>query len=303
MGAPFPLAAEAAALGSSLLWAGAGVVFRRLRGRIDPAGLNLAKNTVATLCFAAVLVAAAGTPYPVSMPVAAQGWLVVSGVLGLSVCDTYLLRSMMEIGPRRATLLVLTAPVLVFLLAALPPFRQTAPLSNPMVVGGALLALGGVALAALEAPDLAVDAARVRRGVRDGLVAGVFQALGLLAARLGFSAGADPVEGAMVRLLAGTAGLVVLGLAGRRLLGWLAPMRHGKTLRTVATAAFFGTFLGIGLNQCALAWSDATGVVTTLNSLAPVWLIPLSFVFLGERHGRWAWISTGLAMAGVALLA
>ena len=68
-------------------------------------------------------------------------------------------------------------------------------------------------------------------------------------------------------------------------------------------AGFFGTFIGIGLNQCGLAWATSTGAVTTINSLAPVWLIPLSAAFLGERHGIRAWLSTLLALGGVALLA
>jgi hypothetical protein len=34
--APFPFAAEAAALANSVLWAGAGIVFRKMRGSCRP---------------------------------------------------------------------------------------------------------------------------------------------------------------------------------------------------------------------------------------------------------------------------
>lgn len=300
--APFPYAAEAAALASSVLWAGAGIVFRKMRGVVPPAALNFTKNGVATLCFAVVGLALVGRPYPTHVPLAAQGWLVLSGLVGLAVCDTFLLRAMMEIGPRRATLLMLTAPVLVFVGALFPPFSQRAALADPAVLVGAALALGGVALTSLEAPDLDVDRARARRGVIDGLIAGVLQAAGVLLARLGLEGGAAPQDAAMIRLVAGTAGLAVGAVALGQVATWARALATPGTLRTVALAAFFGTFLGIGLNQCGLAWSERTGIVSTLNALAPVWLIPMSRVFLGERHGRWAWLSTVVALAGVALL-
>lgn len=300
--APFPFAAEAAALASSVLWAGAGIVFRRMRGVVPAAALNFTKNGVATLCFAVVGLALVGRPYPTHVPLASQGWLVLSGLVGLAVCDTFLLRAMMEIGPRRATLLMLTAPVLVFVGALFPPFSQTDALSDPRTIVGAALALGGVALTSLEAPDLAVDPARARRGVIDGLIAGVLQAVGVLLARRGLADGAAPQDAAMIRLVAGTAGLAVGAVALGQVATWGRSLVAPGTLRTVAIAAFFGTFLGILLNQCGLAWSEHTGVVSTLNALAPVWLIPMSRVFLGERHGRWAWLSTVIALVGVALL-
>lgn len=311
MAPPFPYAAEAAALGSSLLWAAASITFRRMRGRLAPAALNLTKNTVATACFAVVALALWGRPWPTHVPLEAQGWLALSGLVGLTACDTFLLRAFYEIGPRRATLLVLVAPVLVLVGSAFPPFGQREALHSPSILLGIALALAGVALTALEgpsptAPGAADDPearARRRRGIRDGLLAGVLQAAGVLLAKRGLDLGAAPHEGAEVRLAAGAAGLVALGAVTGQVGAWRRELSAPGTLRTVATAAFFGTFLGIGLNQCGLAWARSSGAVTTLNSLAPVWLIPLSRVLLGERHGRVAWLSTALAVAGVALLA
>ena len=171
--APFPFAAEAAALASSVLWAGAGIVFRKMRGVVPPAALNFTKNGVATLCFAVVGLVLVGRPYPTHVPLAAQGWLVLSGLVGLAVCDTFLLRAMMEIGPRRATLLMLTAPVLVFGGALFPPFSQRAALTDPAVLVGAALALADVLRElALKAPPnvgdgltAILDAARQGRRV------------------------------------------------------------------------------------------------------------------------------------------
>jgi drug/metabolite transporter (DMT)-like permease len=302
---PFPYAGEAAALLSSVLWAAAGIVFRRLKGRVAPAAMNLAKNGTAALCFAVLLLGLTGNPWPQGLSPRATAYLAASGVLGLTICDTYFLRSILELGPRRATLIMAgLAPGLVFAAALLPPFRQVDKAAHVLPWVGFALAIGGVWLASREVPDgPPADPAATRRGWRDGILAAVFQAAGVLLTRLAIEEGAAPFEGAAVRLTSGTVGLLAMGLVAGRLSTWRTTLTSPGILRTLAVTAFFGTFLGIGLNTCALAWADSTGVATTINSLSPVWLIPLSAVFLAERHGLRAWLSTVLALVGIACLA
>jgi drug/metabolite transporter (DMT)-like permease len=299
---PFPHAAEAAALASSLLWAVGGILFRRLRGRLSPAALNFGKNTTGAVCLGLLGCVVWGRPWPTHVPLAAQGWLVASGIVGLSICDTFLLRAFMEIGPRRATLLMLLAPVLIFLGALLPPFAQTSVLSAPGKLAGAALALVGIGATAFEAPDVHADRARARRGTIDALIASVLQAIGVLLTAKAIQEGAGPLEGSTIRLATASAALALAALFLGLWPAWRRAFASPGTTPALARAAFLGTFLGIGLNTCALAWTTSTGVASTLNSLAPVWLIPLSRFFLGERHSRLAWISTLVALVGVALL-
>ena len=301
---PFPYAGEAAAFASSLLWAGAGIVFRRLKGRVSPAAMNLAKNGTAALCFLVLLLLLTGNPWPRGLTPRATALLAASGVLGLSVCDTFFLRSILELGPRRATLIMAgLAPGLVFAAAVLPPFSQVEQATHVLPWVGFALALLGVWLATREVEGAPADAASRRRGLRDGILAAVFQAAGVLLTRLAIQEGAAPFEGAAVRLTCGSVGLLVGGAVAGRLVAWKGALLARGILRTLAMTAFFGTFLGIGLNTCALAWANSTGVATTINSLSPVWLIPLSAVFLAERHDVRAWLSTVLALVGIALLA
>ena len=113
----------------------------------------------------------------------------------------------------------------------------------------------------------------------------------------------DAAGGTQVRLAAGVAGLLVLGLLTKRLGRWFLALAREGTWRAVAMAAVIGTFLGIWAHIAALGWARHTGVASTLNALSPVFLIPLSIVFLGERSDARRWIATAVAMAGVALMA
>jgi drug/metabolite transporter (DMT)-like permease len=133
-------------------------------------------------------------------------------------------------------------------------------------------------------------------------VAAVLNAAGVLLARLGVEAGAGFVEAAYVRLAVATVALALGGLAFRRARLWGAALSQRRTIGPLAVAAFVGTFLGIGLSQAGIQWSESTGAATTINAMSPVWLIPLSAWFLGERHGGRAWVSAALAIAGIALL-
>lgn len=302
---PFPLAGETAALVSSVLWAGAGIVFRRLRGRVPPMAVNLGKNGVAATLLGLTILACPALGGVGAISGASLLLLAVSGLLGLTICDSFLLRAMMEIGPRRATLLGILAPCLVFVGALLPPFSQLDRVADVRPWAGFLLALAGVVLAAtgaLPAASAPLDPEAERRGVRDALLAAVFQASGFLLARRAFELGAPPIPGAFVRLVVGTVGLVVVGGVTGRLSAWRTALLVRGVPVTLFVTAFFGTFLGIGLNQTAIAWARSTGVAAVLNSLAPVWLIPLSAVFLGEKITRRGVVATVLALGGVALL-
>jgi drug/metabolite transporter (DMT)-like permease len=298
--APFPLAGEASAALSSLCWAVAGVLFVGVRTGVSGITVNFGKNVTGVLCFGAALLLLHGSPVPRGLNPEALALLVASGFVGLTICDSLLFRAYMEIGPRRANVIMAAAPAIAALLAVFPPLGEVPPALTWTGMGVCFL---GILLAVLErAPD-PVGRDRLRRGTRDALAAAFFQAVGLLLARRGFQVAAvDTASGAAVRLVSGMLGMVALGLLTRRLAGWTRQLTTHGTWRRVAGAAVLGTFLGIWSNQAGLAWARHTGVAATLNALAPVWLIPLSAAVLGERHDARAWISTALAVGGIALM-
>jgi drug/metabolite transporter (DMT)-like permease len=193
-----------------------------------------------------------------------------------------------------------TTPLIVAGLSLPPPLGERLPATAWIGIG---VCLGGITLALLERSLNPIRQAQLRRGARDALLAAVFQALGLLLARWGLQeAGVGVAEGATIRMVFGTVGLVVLGLCIGRLGAWTQQLRGGGVWRRVAAASVIGTFLGIGTNQAGLAWARHAGVAATLNGLAPIFLIPLSAVFLAESHDWRAWLSTCLAVGGIALM-
>lgn len=298
--APFPYAGEVSATLSALLWGSIGILFVRMRPQISPAALNLGKNVAATLCFVVLLWAWNGSPIPQGLGGRALAVFAASGFLGLALCDTFLLRSLLNIGPQRMSVIFLSVPVMTALIAALPPFRESPPW---ITWTGMFVCLGGILMAIKRPPHFVGDDAQFLRGVRDAFVAAVFQTAAILLARYGLAVQESPLlDSAVVRMAAGTLGLILMGGFSGALGRWTGQLKHKRVALTIFVGSFFGTFLGILTNQFGLQWSEHTGVATTLNSLMPIFLVPLSIIFLGERFGVRAIVATLVAVAGVALM-
>ncbi len=297
---PFAHAGELTAALSALLWASAGIVFARIHPPVSAAAINLGKNVTACICFAALLLVATGAPIPLDVPRAPLLWFIASGFVGLAICDTFILKSLLEIGPQRMSLIFTLAPVLVAIGAVFPPFSESPALLGWIGMGTCLV---GIVMAVLEKPDDLRPDANFGRGVRNALIGAVCQAAAILMARHGLQlAAVDARDGATIRMLAGTIGLVIIGVPGWRVLTWSQEMTRRHAGPWIFIAAFFGTFLGIWTNQIALEWATHTGVVTVLNSLMPVYLIPLSAMFLGATITRRGVVATLIAIAGIAMM-
>lgn len=302
--APFLHAGELAAALSALLWASAGIVFARIHPPVSAAAINLGKNVSATICFVVLTWCVSGLPLPMDMPRDALFWFVLSGFVGLSVCDTFLLKSLLLIGPQRMSLIFTLAPVVVALVAIGPPFHE---LPSWLTWVGIATCLFGIVLAILERGDERVERTDARRGIGFALVAAVCQAAAVLMARYALGLGTDdaPVpaqDAATIRMLAGTLGLCVIGLPMLRVVTWGREMTQRHVGWRLFVAAFFGTFLGIWTNQLSLEWATHTGVASVLNSLMPVYLIPLSALFLGTRLTWHGCVATLIAVGGIALM-
>ncbi len=297
---PFPWSGEWSAALSALLWGISHIIYARLRPPLSAPALNLGKNVFALLFFLIALVVMTGSIIPSGMSTKALLIFTASGFLGLAVCDTLLMRSLLDIGPQRMTLLFLTVPVLVALFAMLPPMGESQPW--PAWVG-MIICITGVSLAIVRRPEDTADPVRFRRGIRTGLMAALLQTVAILLARYGLAQDDAPLlDSAVVRMAAGTFGLILLGLYGGRVRLWAKEVVRRDAMPRLIVASLLGTFLGILLNQFGLKWSAHAGVATTLNSLMPIYLLPLSVLFLGERFGKREIIASFIAVGGIAMM-
>lgn len=320
---------ELAALAAALLWAIAASIFARLGAKVSPLVLNLVKGLVAIALLLLTLVLL-GRPFP---PVAARpiAFLLLSGVLGIGLGDTFYFRALALIGARRSLLVESLAPPLSALLA-LAWLGERLSWANGLGIGLTLAGVSWVVSERLPAtPGNRFSLGQLRLqppqasppliGIGYGLLAALGQASGAVLSRAALAETAmDPLWSTLLRLVAGV-GLLLgwmlwrgwalglnpnLGLAPanrQRLISVEPPGRSPLTLRLVATialTAFFSTYLAIWLQQTALKYAE-TGVAQALTSTSPLFILPIVWA-LGEHISARTLTGVLLSLLGIFLL-
>jgi len=278
---------------SAALWAFGAILFRKLGDNISPAGLNFAKSIIATLCLGGLLLGIK------TGPVSAQAYLYLglSGLLGVSLGDTFYFRSLIELGPRLSLTLVVFIPATTVLLA-LVILNEQLTLSSFL---GIILTLSGV-FVVLRGQHSHVNSQirDLRKGIQYGILSIVTCSLSIILTKLVIES-TSAIEATFIRQYSGTIGLIVWGLFSSKLKKWIKPFADPILLKNLIFAAFISTFLGTIFSIAALKYTYAS-IATTLNAMSPLFILPLSYYLLKEKITLCAVLGAFIAVLGAGLI-
>lgn len=283
-----------AALGSAAAWAVGSILFRKIGEVASPVAMNLVKCMIGAVLLAAALALSGGME-----AMDGRTWLVlgVSGLLGIAVGDTFFFEALVRLGPRLTVLLGVIGPVLTIVLAVLLLDER---ITAAKWFGVALVLLGVNIVLWTDAPAEKGLRGEWLSGVVYALLAAVCMSLGIVAAKVGV-AEHSALQGTLVRVLFAGAGLALWG-AGRRELGaWLSPFKGLRLLRLISLAVFVVIFGGFWLSLVALQYAQAT-VATILNSMEPIFVLPLVAVVFKEKVPRAGIAGAIIAVLGVSFI-
>jgi drug/metabolite transporter (DMT)-like permease len=287
---------EAAALSAAGIWAGSSIIYSNIGKNIAPLVLNLSKGAIA-IVYLLITIAITGeriTWQPTVWP------LLLSGLIGIAWGDTVFFAALNRIGARQTLLINTISPVITALLASLYLSEQLAPLNY----AGIGLAIAGVAGVISIQPQQTVQLPTHQywSGVGYALLsAGANSIASILSRQAMLASNWSPISTTLIRLGAGTAGIVVL------LLLWPALRRQAITAKIdwptwllLAATAFFSTYIGICLQQTAFKYT-AAGIAQTIGATSPLFVLGFD-LWRGEKV---SWPSLGYALltiSGVSLL-
>ena len=292
-----PHIGEAAALSAALLWAFTSIFFTLASGRIGALEVNRLRLLMAVLLLGATHAALTGRALP-RADAASWLWLGASGLVGLTVGDTLLFQSLVDLGPRRAMLVMSSWPIFSALLAFVF-FGET--LSAKELLGVALT-VGGIAWVIRErSPGAPSSGGRHTRGVLCALGGAACQAAGLVLAKQGLASGLAPLPGTLVRMIVAAAGLWAVTIAAGSAARTFSRLRDRRALLFTSAGAVTGPFLGVWMSLLAVAHAKV-GVASALMALVPILLLPAVRVAFAERVSLRAVFGTLLSFAGVLLL-
>ena len=226
--------------------------------------------------------------------------LSLSGIVGLSLGDTFLFKAFREIGARVSMLVMSTAPAIAAGLAYLFLGEDL----SPMGVVGIVVTVAGVSLVVLDRRNSGSERVSVSTsGLVYAALAAAGQGGGLVLAKLAFREG--DVNGFVatgVRIIASLVLLLPAALMTKR---YQNPIRmfhqDRQAFWQTALGSVLGPFLGISFSLIAIEYTKV-GIAATIMALVPILMLPLVRFVYKERLTWRAILGACVAVAGVAVL-
>ncbi len=293
---------ELAALGTSICFSFSSILFT-FAGRDVGAPLTNRTRLFAALCFVIGLHwLSFGQPLPLGAAPQNWVWLALSGLVGYGFGDACLFQAFVMVGPRLSMLVMAFAPALSVILAWLI-LGEALALQDLLII---TVIIGGIAWVVAERPKSAVAASGDTRhhliGLLFALGGAVGQAGGYVLSKIGLANDFPPLSGTLIRLAAAALAIWLITSARGGFPASLRTLRaHPRALRRITAAALIGPVTGVWLSLVAVQRSPV-GIASTLSSLAPIFLLPISYVVFKERISRRAVAGTLVVIAASALL-
>lgn len=298
---------ELAALSTALLWSFTAVFFSEAGRLIGSFQVNKIRLVFAALIYMTVLTITTGVPWPTHVNAQQFYWLALSGLIGLVIGDGCGFKSLVMIGPRLATLIMASTPIMTTLIAW---FFLGEKLNLKDLAGIAVTITGIIwvvsertyAKSTLE--ENHPDAGTLAMGILLALGGALGQAAGLVLSKQGMlNAGSavPPLEASFTRIAAAVPLIWGLSAIRGKLGESVTAMKNGRAMAFSFAGATVGPFLGVWMSMVAVSKIEA-GIAATLNATTPVLIIPIVLWYYKEKVSMRAIIGAVVAVIGVAML-
>ncbi|MHA2210359.1 MAG: DMT family transporter [Candidatus Thorarchaeota archaeon] len=286
------------ALGATLLFGITNVVYKKLDKDLSAIDITFTRVWVSLLPAYFFAMLSAGT-IEFEVPPESMLPLAVSMILGIVAGDTIYFLSQERIGVARAFPIVMSYPLVVYLLAAL---FLNEPVILQRVVGAVLVVIGVAAIARTEKPiettEFALaDNRRQRIGVLLAFLTVGLWALSEVIFQFGLTS-IGAAEANFFRMLVASVVLVPIFFVTHR--GGKALPNRRITILALLTG-LFSIALSLILYSYAVKFIGAT-VTSVVIASAPIFTAPLSAIYLKEEMGVKVAGGTLLTIIGVILV-
>jgi drug/metabolite transporter (DMT)-like permease len=292
-----PFLGELSALLTACLWSGSAMVFASATKLVGSFQVNITRLILAAV-YLVLLIAV--FQFDVRLSSTQILDLSLSGVVGLTLGDTFLFKAFQEIGARVSMLIMSVAPAVAAILAY---FVLGETLS---VVGilGIITTVFGVSVVVLGRGAVASQRiALTTTGLTYAALAAAGQGGGLVLAKMAFQEGSvNGFVASAVRIIASLVVLLPIALMTNR---YNSPVRmfsdDRKAFWLTALGSVFGPFLGISFSLIAIEYTKV-GIAATIMAIVPILMLPMVRIIYKERLTWRAVVGAFVAVGGVAML-
>jgi len=242
-----------------------------------------------------------GSLFPTAINSSNLLWLGFSGLFTLVLGESLSLAAFSRIGTRLSMLIISLIPVISAILAL---FILGEKLTWVQAIGILVTILGIIWVVSDRKNGGAVDPNNPRylQGILLAVGASFMHAFGNIAAKLGLMGEVSPLSGHLLRVgIALSILLALMWMQGETKTTLTELKTAPLTIKHFFIGAVFGPMLGSWLMMIALDYTSV-GIASLLNSLSPIWLLPVGRFYFQERVGLRAVAGSLVAVLGVAIL-
>ncbi len=286
---------ELSALLTAFLWSGTSLAFSAAAEKIGSLQLNINRMIFAAV-FLILTIVIMG--YKFDLTVTQYKNLVISGVIGLVIGDTFLFKSYRIIGARISMLLMALSPAMSALLAFVFLDEKISFLG----IIGILITTSGIALVILDRKSGSKYKITVM-GIIYGLLGAMGQAGGLIFAKFAFEEG--HITGSIATFIRVSSAAVIFLPVLMLIRKYKNPFSLFNKERSALGITLIGTILGpyLGITFSLIAIENTkVGIAATLMSTMPIIMLPM-IRFIYKEKLFWRSITGAiLAVAGIAMI-
>jgi drug/metabolite transporter (DMT)-like permease len=301
---------ELAALTTAICWSFTAMFFAEAGRRIGSFRVNSIRLLFAVAIYSLVLLTARGQLLPDDLNRTQVFYLALSGLAGLVIGDGCGFKALVMIGPRLATMIYVTAPIMATVIAWVFMGEQL----QFVQLAGILITTAGIGWVVAERRyqdnnrfNLKADhpdAGTLSLGVLLGLISAFGQASGLILSKqamLNCGGTLDPLPASFLRMLSSAIMIWLFALIRGKIVDNVRAFKNGGAMLFTLGGAVFGPFLGVWMSLIAVARIPA-GIAATLNATTPIWIIPGVIAYYKEKVSVRALLGAIIAVGGVAVL-
>ncbi|MBK7228659.1 MAG: DMT family transporter [Ignavibacteriales bacterium] len=286
---------ELSALLTAFLWSGTSIAFSSAAEKIGSLQLNINRMIFASL-FLISTILIAGYKFDLSNYQFTN--LVISGVIGLVIGDSFLFKSYQMIGARISMLLMALSPAMSAILA----FIFLSETISFLGIIGILVTISGITLVVLER-NINSKYQITTLGIIYGLLGAMGQAGGLIFAKFAFNEG--HIAGFIATFIRVFSSVIIFLPIMLLLKKYKNPYKlfhkDKSALGVTLIGTILGPFLGITFSLIAIE-NTKVGIAATLMSTMPIIMLPMVRYFYKEKLSWRAIIGAMLAVIGVSLI-
>ncbi len=226
--------------------------------------------------------------------------LVISGILGLVLGDSFLFKSFQLIGARLGIIIMAAVPVLSAILA----FFFLDEIISFLGMFGMLLTIAGILIVVLEKKSVEQNKIPFNKlGIFYGFLGALGQATGLIFAKYAFQGGElNGFSASFIRLF--SASIIILPVAAtfRRYKNPVGVYsKDSYSTKVILIGTIFGPVLGITGSLIAIEYTKI-GIASTLMATMPIIMLPISRFYFKEKLDWKAIIGAFVAVVGAAII-